>query len=385
MLEKIFRKAKKLKSAFRPNIVMILLDQYRNDARAIHGIFEEIGKRGVLFSKTITYAPYTLASLHATFTGMYGRDNGVDAYTKSDQYNHKECYNLPEYLKDIGYYTRGYTFSKILLPNVGFDSLQVIPEKKEEDILNGHKKELDICFSQKKPFFSFLHHGDIHHQIVKEVIRRYGDFDDEYFGKIDYNMNQYLEHAYRAGEHAAELIRTIDYYDPDGHTLLVVLTDHGSGVGEKPGEKAYGIYTYDYSICTWVYFIWPNVLPAGKEFNTQIRTIDIMPTIMDLLAIKASKKRKTIIGKSLLPIINGDESEDRGAFSETGGVDGPFPSPEKSNIKCFRDGKWKLIFNSSINKYELYNLDEDPSESQNLYLENQEKAEELLIKMAPYL
>lgn len=385
MLKKIFGKIKKSKSNFRPNIVMIFLDQYRNDARAIHKIFEEMEKRGVLFSNTITYAPYTLASLHATFTGMYGRDNGVDAYTKSDQYKHKECYSLPEYLKDIGYYTRGYTFSRILLPDAGFDSLRVVSAEDEEDILTSHKKELDICYSQKNPFYCFLHYGEVHHQIVKEVIRKYDNFDDEYFGKIEYNMSKYLEHAYKAGEHAAELIRTIDDYDPDGHTMIIILTDHGSGVGEKPGEKAYGIYTYDYSICTWVYFILPKVLPAGKEFNVQIRTIDILPTIMDLLAIKPSKKHKAIVGKSLLPIINGEESEHRGAFSETGGVEGPYPSPDKSNIKCFRDGKWKLIFNTSINQYELYNLDEDPAESQNLYAENQEKAEELLIKMAPYL
>ena len=376
MFEKLFGKTKKSKSdhTFRPNIIMILLDQFRNDARKIHGIFEEMGKRGVLFSKTITYAPYTLASLHATFTGMYGRDNGVDAYTKSDQYKEKECYSLPEYLKDIGYHTRCYTFSKILLPDAGFDTLRIVHEDDEEDILASHKKELDICFGQEKPFFSFLHYGEIHHQIVKEVIRKYDNFDDEYFGQIDQNMVRYLEHARKAGNYTAELIRSIDNHDPDGHTMIVILTDHGSGVGEKPGEKAYGIYTYDYSICTWVYFILPNVLPAGKEFNTQVRTIDILPTIMDLLAINPSKKQKKITGKSLLPIINGEESEHRGAFSETGGVEGPYPSPNKSNIKCFRDGKWKLIFNSSINQYELYNLDEDPSESQNLYLENQEKA-----------
>jgi len=384
MLKRILRKKEKTSLVSLPNIIMILLDQFRNDARSIHGIFDELGRRGVLFSKTITYSPYTLASLHAVFTGLYGRDNGVDAYTKSDQYKHTECFSLSEYLKNIGYYTHGYTFSKILIPKSGFETLRIVTEEEEKDILASHKNELDICYGQGKPFFCFLHYGKIHHQIVKEVIRKYDNFDEEYFGNIDKNRSRYLEHANKAGTHTEELIRAIDNYDPDGKTMIIVLTDHGSGIGEKPGEKAYGIYTYDYSICTWVYFIWPYALPSGKEIDIQVRTIDILPTIMDLLSIKESKKHKTITGRSLLPIINGVETEHRGAFTETGGVEGPYPSLDKPNIKCFRDGKWKLIFNTSINKYELYNLDKDPSENQNLYLENQEKAEELLIKMAKY-
>jgi len=385
MLKKLFNKKNKLKTYSRPNIVMILLDQFRNDARSIHEIFDELGARGVLFSQTITYAPYTLASLHAMFTGIYGRDNGVDAYTKSDNYKRKECYSLPEYLKDAGYYTRGYTFSKILIPDAGFDDLCIVPEEEEENILISHQKQLDICFSQQKPFFCYLHYGEIHHQIVKNVIRKYGNFDDEYFGKIDLNLARYYECARKAGDHTAKLIGTIDEYDPHGDTMIIVLTDHGAGVGEKPGEKAYGIFTYDYSICIWVYFVWPEALPAGKEYDSQIRTIDILPTIIDLLDIKPPKRRSRIVGRSLLRIIKGEESGHRGAYSETGGVEGPYPSPDKANIKCFRDGEWKLIFNTTINKFELYNLEADPFETHNLYFENQSKAQELFHKMAPYL
>ena len=103
----------------RPNIVMIILDQFRNDTMACHRVFEELGKRGVLFSKMITYAPYTCASLHAFFTGMYGLDSGVDGYTKSSQYDSSSCISLAEYLHDAGYYTHGYSFSPIFSPITG--------------------------------------------------------------------------------------------------------------------------------------------------------------------------------------------------------------------------------------------------------------------------
>lgn len=380
-LKKLTRKTNEAK----PNIIMILLDQFRNDARSVHPIFDQLGQRGVLFSNSITYAPYTLASLHATFTGLYGCYNGVDAYTKSDHYREKDCVSLTQYLKKCGYYTRGYTFSKILFPHNGFDKLSIIHEDDEKDILASHKEELEICYNQEKPFFSFLHYGEIHHEIVKRVIKKYDNFDAWYFNQIDRNRQQYLELAEAAGEYVSELIKTIDAKDPDANTMIVLLTDHGGGVGEKPGEKAYGIYTYDYTVCTWVYFVLPGVFPEGETITSQTRTIDILPTILDILKLRTSKKNRENLGASLLPLIQGKEEGHRGAFCETGGVEGPYPSPNKSNIKCYRDGKWKLIFNSTINQYELYDIESDPQEKENLYLNEQDKAEELLVKMAPYL
>ena len=36
------------------------------------------------------------------------------------------------------------------------------------------------------------------------------------------------------------------------------MADHGGGVGEKPGEKSYGVFTYDYSIKMWLYLVHPK-------------------------------------------------------------------------------------------------------------------------------
>ena len=263
--------------------------------------------------------------------------------------------------------------------------MKIVAADKETDILSSHQKELESCFSQSKPFFSFLHHGEIHHGIVKEVIRKYDDFAEEYFGDIEKNRKRYLKYAYDAAEYAEKIINIIDRLDSQKNALIIVATDHGSGLGEKPGEKAYGIYTYDYSIRIWLYMIYPRLLPSGREYTTQVRTIDILPTILDLLKIKPSLRRKPIRGKSMLPIIKGEELSDRLAFSETGGVDGPHPSPDKANVKCLRDENWKLIYNTSTNKIELYNIETDPNETDNLASKNPEKVEEMWARLAEYL
>ena len=146
------------------------------------------------------------------------------------------------------------------------------------------------------------------------------------------------------------------------------MTDHGSSNGEKIGEKAYGTFVYDYTINIWHYWLWPSNIPTGIEISEQVRTIDILPTLLDLLEINQKKNKKKISGISLLPLIYGkQDTVSRLAFSETGGVDGAYPSPNSPNVRCVRDDGWKLIHNSSINQFELYNLNDDPEENNNLY------------------
>jgi len=370
-----------------PNIVIILLDQFRSDALESHTIFPSLKKEGVFFSQTITYAPYTLASCHATFTGMYGRDNGVDAYTKSNHFNKKECFTLAQYLKSVGYHTRAYTFSPILIPHAGFDKVTIVPEDGEPNILLSHKKELENCFGQRKPFFSFLHHGEIHHEIVKNVIKPYSIDDDQYFGHFEKNRKKYLKYTHEAGIYLESLYNYINSLDSEGNTLVIVMTDHGSSNGEKIGEKAYGTFVYDYSIKIWHYWIWPKYLPSGIEIRNQVRTIDILATLLDLLKIEHKKNKKPILGSSLLPLIYNkkDGDIDRLAYCETGGVDGPYPSPDSPNIRCVRDEKWKLVQNTSTNSFELYNLLEDPEENNNLYGIELEQSDFLWKRMIEYI
>ena len=133
--------------------------------------------------------------MHATMTGLYGRQTGVDVYTKSDQYDTKNCYSLPQYLQDAGYHTRGYTFSPILVPHAGFESLTIVDEADEPGVLDSHRAELEAAFAQPRPFFSYLHYGEIHHEVVRNVLRKYEPFDPEYFGNREQNLSRYREYA----------------------------------------------------------------------------------------------------------------------------------------------------------------------------------------------
>jgi len=95
-----------------------------------------------------------------------------------------------------------------------------------------------------------------------------------------------------------------------------------------------------------------------------------------------------IQGKNLLEYINNsndsvksnsdqNELSGRFAFSETGGVEGPWPSPKEPNVKCVCNFKWKLIHNLTPDNWELYDLEKDPQENNNIASENPEIVKEM--------
>ena len=73
-----------------------------------------------------------------------------------------------------------------------------------------------------------------------------------------------------------------------------------------------------------------------------VRSVDLLPTLLDMYRIKAVPFCKIMDGEVINTVDN-----DRIAFSETAGLSGPHPSPNKPNIHCVRTAEWKFIFNST--------------------------------------
>ena len=160
-------------------------------------------------------------------------------------------------------------------------------------------------------------------------------------------------------------------------TLLIIFSDHGISVGEKFGERAYGAFCYDYTIKTFCCF-------SAKEFpkteiKQQIRHIDITPTILDYLGIKEDTNYEKFDGRSLLPLINGKSFDEKIAYTETGNPLKSNAPPKKPNTKSVRTSKWKFILNEYDNSKELYNLENDPNELENI-AGNGLEMEEMLLK-----
>ena len=91
-----------------------------------------------------------------------------------------------------------------------------------------------------------------------------------------------------------------------------------------------------------------------------------MPTVLDILKIELDNNYEKLDGESLLPIFHGKNLTEKLAFSETGNpLYGKRP-PEKPNTFSVRTSKWKLIFNEHNDTKELYDLELDPLEENNI-------------------
>ncbi|MDD5355416.1 MAG: sulfatase-like hydrolase/transferase [Candidatus Omnitrophica bacterium] len=363
---------------------MIMMDQIRNDSLPNHSVFKRLHKKGVLCSEMISYAPYTTASLHAVLTGIYGSRNGMNSYYGATQFKKDECYTMAQYLQDRKYYTQADIVSNIFIPHQGFDAVLTYDEN-NVDLISRHKEMLRDLQASHKKFFAFLDCGIVHREMIKNVSQKYITTDQTYFGYIERNLAKYESYVQKA---CVYLDCLFDFLEESGlmrQALIIVFTDHGVGVGEKPGEKTYGVYTYDYTIKTWAYFIYPSLLPAGSEVAVLTRNVDILPTLMEILRIKPSSRHLPMDGESILALLRGKKQEPRSAFSETGGLEGPHPSPYAPNVKCIRTKEWKLIYNIQTQRKELYNIKDDPIEANNLVGVHLDIEEELWKRLQPYL
>ena len=161
----------------------------------------------------------------------------------------------------------------------------------------------------------------------------------------------------------------------------VPIGEKGSYVSyEKPWANAsdtpfrkYKSWAYEGGIKTPLIIQWPAVVRQGLDGSMTQATghiIDIMATCLDVAGLDygkiADKSKKPLRGISLLPVLQGKNAgKPRALFWEHLGC------------RAIRKGNWKLVMDRDIKKWELYNLKDDPTETNNLIGGLPEKADSL--------
>src|SRR5439155_515608 len=107
----------------------------------------------------------------------------------------------------------------------------------------------------------------------------------------------------------------------------------------------------------------PYDVTAGRRVSDTVRSVDILPTALELLGVKAPDKLE---GTSLVPLITGAKKElGLAAYSEA-----IYPRFHFgwSDLRALTAGRYKFV---AAPRPELYDLQQDPTESRNIYPERQ--------------
>ena len=363
------------------NLIIIMIDGGRYDRAINSSLFKKLEANSIFFSNSITYGPHTIAAMHAVFSGSYGTRTGTNSYWSTFKFKKDEFKTLTEYFKNMNFVTHADVINKLVIPKQGFDNF-IIHDEINDNLTSRHielLEKINRSFLDGKNYFLYLHYSKIHTGIMNDVLKIYNNFSEEYFSNKKKNESRYDELFCNAEMYLDKILEKIYSLEIDKNSIILIMSDHGISIGEKIGERAYGAFCYDYTLKTFTYFLIPGFM--AKNITQQVRTIDFLPTILELFEIPIDEDFKKIDGRSLVPIINGEKIDEDFAFSETGNPQNDSAPPKEPNVKSIRTSEWKLIFNEYNDTKELYNLSVDPDENNNLIGKNENMEQVLWEKL----
>lgn len=349
------------------NVLLITLDTVRADALGPYGqtrpttpVLDRIAREGVVFLDVTSAAPHTVASHASIMTGLYPFAHGARA-------NHGfplalEHTTLAEILANAGHRTRAEIAAPVLHASTriaqGFEPEEraTSPDGDSASPLaktpggglrrsseNVTQRALETIEAWRDvPFFLWLHYFDAHLPYVDRPA----------------DLAVFPDAPYLAQIHALDrsLGRIFEALDENGlrdHTLVVVTSDHGEGLGEH-AEPTHSYFVYDSTMRVPLLLWGPPTLPPGRRVAGPVRTVDILPTVLDLMEREVPTG---LHGRSLAPVLSGDaEPAEAPVYGESLDLHRIFGT---TPVRLLREGRWKYIHSASP---ELYDLATDPAE-----------------------
>jgi choline-sulfatase len=354
-----------------PDVFLVTIDTLRADHVHCYGYgrvetpaLDGLAKDGVRFTQAFTPSPITNTSHASILTGLLPSSHGVTDFAVALSPAHP---TWAELLHRRGYHTAAFIGavildSKTLAPGLdrGFDFYDNFPQHSQTRSRWGRIERRGMEVVQHAEAWLSAHPTGPHFVWVHLY-----DPHDPYEPPAPYSRI-YKDHLYD-GEIAyadSALANFITYLKQHGryaNSLIVVVGDHGEGLGEHH-ESTHGIFLYDTT--THVPLILK--LPAGaaadkikvKQVDAQVRTTDILPTVLDLAGASVPQR---LDGESLKPYLAGAGMASRTAFGET---DYPLRFGW-APLRSVRAEGFKFI---EAPRPEMYDLRADAAELDNQYV-----------------
>lgn len=368
---------------------------------------DAFAKESFLFEQAVSPSSWTLPAFMSWFTSLYPeRHQVINKYSK---YSDKEAVlaslskqapgalTLTQVLRDQGYRTAAFTGGASLAKDFGFGL--GFEEYIDEPRFGGFDRTMPpaldwLAKHRQEKCFLFVEGYDMHGQfpLQRENLKRFlappyqgklKGTEEEYWALRDRNLEDggvtippedlrfwqaiYDTKIYDADQRFGAFIAKLRELGVLDNSIIIV----SSGSGNEYLE--HGRIDHGFSLYEELTHVPLLIRVPGQQGRIPdlVRTLDLMPTALDLLGItpKAGVK-KQMQGVSLAPLLAGKHLALDG-ISETDYLLRSFKRSLRTN-----DG-WKFIISLDTEERELYNLNNDPGELHNLARENPRKTYEL--------
>ena len=187
---------------------------------------------------------------------------------------------------------------------------------------------------------------------------------------IQSSLAEYYGLIQHIDDRIGDLVKHLKKYNLYKNTLIIYASDNGLALGSHGLLGKQNLYEHSTKVPL---IISGPRIPKSYTSDALVYLFDLFPTITDYLQIE---KPKDIDGKSLMNIIKQKEKKVRSNLYTV----------YRNTVRAIRNEKWKLIYYPQIGVSQLYNLEMDPQEINNLAANNfyKPKLEEMTVLLKSY-
>lgn len=275
------------------NLLLVTLDTTRADHLACYGArsastphLDRLAAEGVLFTHVAAAAPTTLPAHASILTGLYplhhgARVNGV--FRLGDAVP-----TLAETMEDAGYRTAAFVSAFVL--DAQFGVAQGFAHYDDELVDSAaarnsyaersgdrttDRAEAWLRDAADARFFCWVHYFDPHAPYTPPPPFADAHPDHPYRGEISF-MDSCV----------GRLVDLLDELELAERTLVVIVGDHGEGLGEHD-ELVHGYLAYESTLRVPMIMRHASRLGGGVRFDRRVSQVDIVPTALSLLGVSA--------------------------------------------------------------------------------------------------
>ncbi len=395
-----------LASAQKPNLIVIVADDLGWGDLSVYGsteihtpVLDGLARRGVRFTQFYSVSPVCSPSRASLLTGLLPPRTGIFEVLSpgSRQGLPRNLVTLPEALQAQGYRTAaigkwhlgdavpslptghgfheffGIPYSNDMVPLRLVRNSEIIDPNPTQAFLTRDFTNEAIAFLNRNvasPFFLYLPLSTPHVPLAvpnawrNQRRSRYID-SVEY---MDWNLGRFLER--------------LEELDLARRTVIVFTSDNGSwrlrsNGGLRGGKKS----VYEGGVRVPLIVSFPGLPDPRPEIDTPAMMCDLFPT---LLRLAGGAEQEGLDGRHLLNLVGGERTDE--AFGRRPGD--PIFFFLRERVAAVRVGRWKLHLKppgpTPQTPDQLFNLDTDPGESENLLEQHPRVAEQLRCLVREY-